>query len=287
MIASLSFTLSSGSLAADKITQETKGDQSPAQYVAPGGVGTIIYNYTSDISTQFRKCLEIAMDYQTKKLNELNSILAQYFVQQTGASDEDAKKWAQDVIEKAPAFKKEKERQDDLIDQYNKELPKNLLANVYKLFAYIIETIDSRMAALQEIDPKITYEKDPRFILFKDESTSIDLYIIRTAILRNGSRIVIKCVTGSLRQGIPVTCPSFEFTELVEKRAMQTFAVKPATGGLTLTWGDPNKVQLQFKQKKVLGNVMYLSTGAETLTTEFKNQFNANFEEFLKMAYAR
>lgn len=286
-IATLMFCLGPSSYGADTIIQKTEGDQAPAQYVAPGGVGTIIYNYTSDINTQFRKCLEIAMDYQTKKLNELNSVLAQYFVQQTGASSEDAKKWAQDVIEKAPAFKKERERQNELIDEYNRELPKNLLANVYKLFAHIVEAVDSKMAALQILNPKIKYERDPRFVLFKDESTSLDRYTIRTAILPNANRIVIECITGSLRQGIVSKCPSLEFTEFVEQKALQTFAVKAAPSGLTLVMGDPNEVRLQFKKKKVLENVTYPATGAEALTAEFKHQFNTTFEEFLKIAYAR
>ena len=290
LILSLIPFFSSYLYAGETTIQETKGDKSPILNIGPGGTGSINYNIyieqgISDVRAYTDKALQLIIDYQHKKLQELNRQLAELFRQEARASNEDAEKWVQDVLEKAPAFKKEMEKNEQLIKDYNQEFSKDLMAKVYKLFAHIIETIDSRFLVLKQSVSKVKYQKDERFILFNDETTTLTQYIIRTVVLPNGNQILIKCVTGNLRRGLVSTCPSLEFIEMVGQNVMQSFSIIPrGGGGGFLLLGGP---EVRLKEKRVLPNVIYPLTGEEMLTESFKKNFDMTFQEFLQMALTR
>jgi hypothetical protein len=281
------------SYAADTIIQETKGNQSPPINVGSGGTANItfstVYNNLvgptfSEIYQLHSKCLEVLQNFQRDKLEELDRKLAQLYTQATGAPDEDAKKWVQEQIHKAPEFKKQVEEIDRLREEHNKEFSKKLVAKTYELFIYVFTTIDSKFEAFQELNREIRYEKSEKFNLFSESSYRDTGYVARTFILPNANRILIHCSSGKLDRGLVIAGPSIKFSEVVTDRVTQSFAITPEKGSHTFTIGER---PVPFKNKEPLKDVEYPLTGQEMLTGRFKTQFGAIFEEFIKLALAR
>lgn len=283
LILSIPFELSASS---DHVKQETKGDMSPAVN-APGGTINIIYNKientTNEMNQSFSKCFELAINLQAEKLKELNEEIAQLYIQQSGVPQEDAKEWAKDVINNAPEFKKELERQEALRNKYNKELSKELIAKTYKLFSYIFEFVDSRLIALRESKPEIKYEMSEKFILFRDESTSTGSYTSRALILPNGNKIRIVCHTGRLTKGLVTNYPSLRFEEVVQEKVIQSFSILPKYPGLKIVAAD----KVPYKKKKELENVEYPVTGGDRLTKGFKVKLNETLQDFFKITLSK
>ena len=278
---------------ATEIKQETKGNQSPAII---GDRNTIIYQNASkeieqtiselkETKQQLNKCLDIANNIQRQKLEELNQKLANLYIQQVGSSDDEARKWAKDLIEKAPDIKKQREEINKLNEQYNEEFSKDLLAKTYRLFAYIYERVDYRFQALQESNSRIKYVVYEKFDLFSEDQNSINPYVSRTAILKNGNEIRIILNTGKIQKGIISICPSLDFVEKSSEKIVQSFKVVPDIGGLTLNILSP-QVQLPKKAPKA-NDVKYRATGEEMLTDEFKNRFTESFMEFINISFSR
>lgn len=288
---SLSFFILFESYAAQGVTQQTKGDQSPAVYVSPGGSASINYKIDTEINQvlsevrkEFSKCLEVSIAFQSKKLEDLNRTLAGLLAQNQGVSEEDAKKWAKDIVEKAPGFKKEIENNNVLIRQYNEEFSKNLMGKVYKAFTYIFETVDSRLLALKELNPKAVYERDERFVLFSEESTEIKSYSARSFVLAKGNRISVILTPGKLKHGLIQTCPSLNFVESAGQRPIQSFRLNPryALGGIRLSGGS-----IELKQERTVTDIAYLATGDDILTDAFKKELDRAFAEFMQLAITR
>jgi hypothetical protein len=294
--------------AGEKVIQRTKGDQSPAVNVAPGAQFNLTYGASeeiidaafAEIHKAYSDCLESTIAFQNKKIEDLNKKLADLYRQGHGSSlAEDAKTWVQDTIKQAPELKKEIERIDASRREYNEELSKNLMAKVYKLFAYIFETVDSTLMSFQDLNPEVKYEKDERLILFSDEFTHMDQYIARTIVLPNGNRILLNVITGKMHEGLVTTCPSMKFVEMVENKVKHTFEVVPTTfqkavgtgGGMIIfsasgTGGKGGKVPLE-NEDIFIGDVEYSATGGDMLTQEFKDAFKHNFRKFFVKAYSR
>ncbi len=290
MTALLALALPSSSHPADEITQETKGDQSPAVYVSPGGSSTINYAINqmvvpafSVLRGEYLDCIRFLIDSQTKKLKELDKKLAQFFIQQTGATDQDANKWVEEVIRNAPEYKKQIQENDKIREEWNREFSKSLMAKVYELFTYIFLTIDSRFAAFQEVNPKSEYQKNDKFALFEDASQDDADYIARTFAFPEGKRILIYCSIGRTNRGLVLSCPSLRFSEVIKQGVRQSFSVTPQKGHGTIIIGTP---PVPMKKREGLKDVEYPITGQEMLTEEFKTRFNATFQDFLKIVYA-
>ncbi len=227
--------------------------------------------------------MEANIAYTHKKLEELNKSLVKLYSQSTGAPDEDAKKWALETLENAREFKKEMETLDQSRKKYNEELSKDIVDKTYRLFQYIVETAESRLIALQELNPRVKYKRSDKLILFNDEMAQARQYTLVTVFLPKGNRIYINCVPGKLEQGLVSQCPSLEFVEHVEGKRMQSFRVTPNYGGgfMGLGGGVP------LKRERLLQDVRYSATGDEMLTEQFKGRFNETFKEFFKIAYGR
>lgn len=245
----------------------------------------------SDIKQQNENCMEANVAYTHKKLEDLQNALVKLYSQKPGATDEDAKKWALEALKNAREFKNEIEELDKKRQQYNEGLSKELLDKTYRLFHYIFETVDSRLIALQEMDPRVKWETSDKLILFNDEKTKTELYTLRTVILPNRNRILIDCVPGELKQGLVSTCPSLEFVEFVEGRKMQSFRITPDynRGGTITLSGGGQAGPLIPKRERGLRDVTikYSAIGAEMLNGGFKALFNETFKEFFNVAYAR
>jgi len=268
--------------------QETKGDYSPIQNIGPGGTGNIniiINNYNAEMNKKTKEFWDELDKYRKARIGELSREMAEYYIQQTGSPSEDATKWVQDAIEKAPILKNEREKHEESRVKYNEEITKDLVSKVYRLFGYIIETVDARFDALCKINTKVKYEKENIFNLFKEDKFILEHYVMRKLILPNNNHILITCFTGDISQGIIKTCPSLRFTETIGNNIMQSFEVKPNYGGGTLTLGDGN---VPLMQKPRLNNVEYMATGkTEPLTETIKKQFDLVFEELFKIAVGR
>ena len=278
--------------ASSEVKQDTKGNQSPAVYISPGGSSNITYNnpdkiidrVASEIKQEFDNCLDFAIIFQAKKLKYLNKTLAELYAQET-TDQKEAKKWAQDIIDKAPEIKNQKHVIEEQRDKYNKEFSKNLLANVYKLFTYIFQTVDSILLAFQELNTEVKYKKNKNLVFFNDEPTQINSYVARTVILPNGNCIHIICDTGKIHQGIVSTCPTLIFAEGSGKKIIQSFKLVPHYGGHTLTILGPG-VKLPEKER-VLADIKYIATGEEMLTMQIRERFDSTFQDFFKLAYTR
>jgi hypothetical protein len=239
----------------------------------------------SEVRKEFSKCLEITIAFQSKKLEDLNKTLAGLLVQNEGVTEEDAKKWARDILDKAPGFKKEIETNNALIRKYNEELSKDLMAKVYKAFAYVFETVDSRLLALKELSPKATYARDDKFVLFSDETTQIKSYTARSFVFANGNRIAVILTPGELKRGLIQTCPSLDFREYAGQSLTQSFRVKPYYGG-----GAGFRVSgggVELKKERIVTDIEYPATGTDVLTDRFKEELNKAFAEFIELAFTR
>jgi len=294
-------TVRANAYSAEGVRQSTIGDQSPAINILPGGTLNLQYNnassqqeidkYTALIKQHYSECLEATIAFQREKLEELNGKLRVIYAQDIGGSAEEGRKWAQDVIENAHGLQIEKERIEESNKEYNKEFSKNVVAIVYKLFTYTFNKIDSRLIAMQELNPKIKYEKDERFILFADELTPSTKYAFRKLSLSAGHGIEIYLIPGTISKGIVSTCPTLEFAEVNEQNVMQHFSISPLYKryGIMNMSGNPNGVQFKPTNidMNINGRIDYLATGEDALTNEFKNQFDVTLQNFVKIAYAR
>ena len=287
--------LPTNTYSADVINQNTKGDQSPAITVLPGGTFNLQYNkeidkYTAIIKQHYSECMEATIAFQRDKLEELSNKLRVIYAQETGSSEAESSKWAQDVIENAHGLKKEKEKIEESNKVYNKEFSKNLVAIIYKLFTYTFNKIDSRLMALQELNPKIKFEKDERFIIFGDEVTPSSKYTFRRLFISNSHSIEIYLIPGTISKGLVSTCPTLEFVEVFEQNRMQYLSISPVFGR-GLTGMRSSAIGVPFKPTNIdiniNGGIGYLATGEEALTDEFKNRFDVTLQRFVKIAYAR
>lgn len=290
-------SLSYNVYALTEIKQKTEGNDSPATVVLPGGhyephydisdkaIDALIDRVSLEINQKYSDCMDFAIDFQNKKLEELNHKLAELYIQEVGAPEEEAKKWAQEIIEKAPEIRKEIETKEKLKEKYNAEFSKNLIANVYKLFTCIFKTVDSKLLAFKELNPEVKYEIKEEYILFAKKSMPKNFYIARTAILPNGSQVEIICILGKLQRGIVSSCPTLEFNENFHNRRVQSFKLIPNYGGIKITLRD-NIVQLP-KTREVLNNVEYTTSGGTMLTEGLKEKFNETLTKFIRLAYAR
>jgi hypothetical protein len=154
------------------------------------------------------------------------------------------------------------------------------MAKIYKAFAYVFETVDSRLLALKELSPKATYERVDKFVLFSDETTQIKSYTARSFVFSNGNRIAVTLTLGKLKQGFIETCPSLDFMAYAGQSLIQSFKVSPHYGG--------GKIRIiggvELKKERTLRDIDYLATGAEILTDGFKGEFDKAFAEFIKLA---
>jgi hypothetical protein len=285
----LLLSLSPYSRAADKITQETKGDQSPAIIVQQGGKANVNYNHVhnyyvtpafTEVKQRYSECIQLVADFQRMKLEELDKRLAEYYVQQTGAPNQDAKKWVEDVIRYAPEYKKQMQENDRQREEWNREFSKDILAKTYDLFTYLLDVIDTRFAALQEANPKTIYEKTDKFILFSDASKGDTSYIARTFIMPNGNRIYIVCSVGEISRGLVINCPSLRFSD--QQGVGQSFSISPKGAYGTATIGGD---VVPLRKKEILQDIKYPSTGEVMLTPEFKARFDSTLKKFLVMVY--
>lgn len=286
----LSFTNLPESYSAEAINQQTKGDQSPAVFVSPGGTSSINYKFgpeieqiTSSINNGFSKCFESAIAFQSEKVDELNKKLAVLLVQNESVPEEDAKKWATDIIKNAPDLRKEIDNNNAFVKKYNEELSKDIMGKVYITFTYLFETIDNRLLALKELNPSATFSKSDKFIIFSDESGSIKGYTARSFVLVKGNRIDINLVPGRINKGLIQTCPSLHFIESAGQNWIQSFQINPHYGGLTITTNRG----VELKKERIVESIKYQATGEEVLTTQFKQDFERAFSEFIKLAFAR
>ncbi|MCJ7687730.1 MAG: hypothetical protein MUO60_00145, partial [Clostridiaceae bacterium] len=176
------------------------------------------------------------------------------------------------------------ESKEELIEKYNTEFSKNLIGNTYTLFSYIFETIDSRLLALKKENQKINYEIAEENILFSEKSTPKINYVARRANFPNGSQIIIFCILGKFNRGMVSECPTLEFDENFHDNKVQSFRLIPNYGGIKASLR--NTVRLP-KEKQVLNNVEYMTTGEAILTEQVKKQFDETFKKFIQLAYTR
>ena len=290
----LSFCILFESYAAEGVTQETKGDQSPAILVMPGGTSNLTYKtdnektnaliekYVSIVDKERLKCLEFVIAFQKQKLAEMNKTLAEFLIAQNqGMSEEDAKKWARDIIEKAPAFKKERETNDALVGKHNEELSKDFMAKAYKAFFFVFETVDSKLLALKELRPEAISVRDDKFLLFSEEASQTKPYTARSFVFAKGNGIAIVVTPGKLKQSFIQTYPHLDFVSYAGNSMTHSFKVKPGYSGMKILIDGG----LNFKKKITVSDVEYSVTGADILTDEFKERLNNSFAEFIKLAF--
>ncbi len=232
--------------------------------------------------------LNTVLAFNDNEIKNLNRKLSVLYKQEVGASDADAKKWAQDTIEKAGAFKKDRDKEDELRKELETKSSKSIITKVYKLFDYVIINTDSRFMAFKESKHVFKYEKSDKYILFNDDSTPEPPYNFRTVVLPNRNKILITLHPGKLKQGIVATCPSLEFSEFNEQNKVQSFKICPTyeNTGATITLGGGS---VEFQKHRTLNNVKYIvkRTGEDMLDQQFKDQFDLTFREFSQIAIAR
>lgn len=238
----------------------------------------------SVIEQQNKKYLEATLAFQNKTLEDLNKKLSKLYSQKIGGTDEEVNKWALDTIERARETRTNLKNADKLREEYEKELSTNVVGKVYGLFDYIFTTVDSKLAAFQQLKPKVKYEKDDKFVLFGEESTPTVSYTFRTVVFENGNRILFIVTPGKLKQGLISTCPSLTMKEIVGRNTMQEFSVVANYGLHSLTIVSP---ETTFMAKKAPKKMEYPTTGKEILTQELKNKFNTAFQELFEIAYTR
>jgi hypothetical protein len=216
-------------------------------------------------------------------VDERNNTPAALIVQNEGIPVEDAKKWARDIIGKAPRSKKEIDQNNALIRRYNEELSEDLMTKMYKAFDYVLETVDSKLPALKEASPKATYSRDERFVIFTDETAQLKPYTARSFVFTNGNRINLTLTPGTLKEGLVQTCLSLESSESVEHGSAQSFKVTPHCGGVKVAISGG----VQLKKEWTLRDIEYPATGADILLDRFKEELNRTFLEFIELAFIR
>ena len=170
-----------------------------------------------------------------------------------------------------------------LTRKYNEELSKDLMGKVYKAFAYIFETVDSKLLALKDISPKSSYARDDKFALFSDETSHIKSYTARTFVFANGNRITVTLSPGKLEKGLLQQCPYLSFKEHDNQREIRTLTVEPHYGVGSVTVISGGGVKL-ISDRVVLKDIKYPATGAEILTDQFKEEFNKTFSKIIELA---
>lgn len=226
--------------------------------------------------------------FNNNEIKNLTIALAVIYKREVGASDADAKQWAQDTLEKAGAFKKDRDKEDELRNELKTKSSKSIIVKVYKLFDYVIVTTDSRFIAFQTLKQKVKYETSEKYLLFNDDSTSEPPYIFRTVVLPNRNKILLTIHPGKLKQGIVTTCPSLEFSEFNEQNKLQSFKIRP----LYADSGPEHRLgggMVEFEKQRALNDVRYIvkRTGDDMLNQQFKDQFDLTFREFFQIAIAR
>jgi hypothetical protein len=275
------------SYAGQGIIQETRGNNSPAINV-PGGtvnISTIpkedialIIKYMQDIKNQYNDCVKFAEEYQTNKLRDLEKNLAEINIKRIGSSNDDAVKWAQEIIEKSPEISKALKEKNDLIDKMNVELSKDIVERIYKLFVYIFNQIDSRTSALLDINHDIQYEKSNYSVFIDSDSNVIPTKDARSIIFPNKKKILVRVRPGRLKGPLVIDCPIIYFSS--EYVSFSLIPSNLATG--YMMGGDP--VLKQHEQIKI-ENIKYNLQNEDILNDGFKNSFESGFDTLVKYTY--
>lgn len=286
---------SSDSYASQEIKQETKGDQSPAITVLPGGRSELHYDVsdeviaeikraTSEIKNEYNRMLELAIEFQDKKLKELNRRLAEIYIERTGSSNDNAKKWAQEIIEKSSEVKKALEDKKTQTDKYNIELSKNIVAKVYMLFGYVFGYVDSRLLAIKDLNPDVKYNIN-EYVVFDDEKSNVGTHKARAVDFPNGSKIEISVNPGNLEGVLVKGCPTISFREICKDECL-SFSLRPSYGcGLSLKYHGGSI--LKKHEKISIDDIKYNPKNANLLTDDFKRSFTDRFDKFIKYTYGR
>lgn len=290
LLVSLIFWTGHDTNAAERVDQTTNGSNSPAQYIAKGGIAITQYNNIensinqtfSEVRSKFSECLDITVAFQKERMEDLDNMIGAALMESGTVPEKDTKRWANDILEQSPRYQEEVEKNKKLVEKYNKELSKEMTSKIYKTFVYLIETIDSRLIALRDASPKTTYTKNQIFELFTDETSTTNSYTIRSFVYKNGNQIKVTIQPGKLKKGIVVTCPSIAFTELKGQTRGEHFEVYPRypTPVIISSYAGP-----KLKKEIRLKSVGYDNRGSEILTDDFKEEFDNNFTEFIKLTF--
>lgn len=283
-------------IAARETVIETEGDKSPAIYAPTANevqvsigvdektINDTINKATSDINNNFEKMLNLAIEYQDRRLDELNKELHDIYLVNATLADADAEKWAQEIIEQSPQVIKAVDDKNKLVDEYNIETSKNIVSKTYMLFSYVFEYVDSRFAAIKKISPEMNYEINEYSLFFNENANRSDK-IARTATLPNGVRIEVIINPGVLEEGLVKSCPTAIFNEVGGQNNLSFRLLSTVNQGTTMMVGGGGSI-LKKHEKITINDVKY-NVNNEFPTDSIKKFFNQSFDKLILYTYGK
>ena len=303
----LTFSISMISIASDSVTQNPKGVQSPAMYVSPGGTGTINYDVSQqalknlnaeikqslfEVRQSFLNCMDTVKAFQDKKIEELNIKLAEYLTKEKDITKKTAKTWGKEILESSSTYKEfedDNKKREDLLQEYNSQLSKNVIANSYRLFAFIFETVDLKINDMIQLNQNIKYEKSDSLNLFQKSTEKFKPFIARKVLFPKGT-IIVTVSPGQINEKALVNSSPSTFFKVIGGNAdLPSFKIEPkyagAAGMIILGGGDGvkyKKMEITYPYK----DMKYTPSSQNLLNEEFKNKFIENFTNFMKFAWS-
>ena len=168
---------------------------------------------------EFLNCLKIAAEFQTAILNELNVKLSKYLTKHTQVSNVEAEAWAHNILQTASGIKKAQKEFEDTAKKYNEEISKMLVTSSYNYITFVLGIVDTKLNALQKIDPEITVERNDKLVLFSDEEHPVKPYVIKQFNLPGHNSIQVVCFPGKTNLGLVEKCPTIKFAEVKSNRS--------------------------------------------------------------------
>ena len=273
----------------DHVDQSTTADNSPA-IVSTGENASVNVTYrieqtieqaTLDIRYQIEKCLNLAIEYQSKKIKELENEIATIYSKKGDVASDDAKKMAEDIVNSSSKLKKEIENQKKKIDEYNSEFSKNTYANTYIFFIRLVSKIDEVFYGIIEINPSYRLKKNENIKFFSEYSDNTNDSILRELIFNNG-RVIVECSPGTIKDGLVQGLPRLHFrrvnkesVEIIPSFRVQKTVPHSIYGGKP---AYPKKVEVPYN------NMEYFPLKNEDAINNKLNEFYKVFSTFMKLA---
>lgn len=250
--------------------------------------GSQIRDSLTEVQAGWTNCIQTVINLENQKIEELNKEISIYLNEEKGIPKEQAKSFADEIIQNSDSyqeFENKKKKQNALVDEYNEQLSKNMIANSYIVFAYLIENIDTNISELISNHANSKYEKNDQIELFIGKS-----YAVRKLLLPGGN-ITISIGSGSRNaKGIVSNCPSLILSVQAGNSKVKDFTITPSyesAGGARLEFiGGPKPKYKKIEVRYPYKNMKYRPESDVPLNDYFKKQFIKNFTEFMKFAFS-
>jgi len=255
--------------------QEVLGDNAVTSFNQQGGItAQTVYITPSELKDSKKVMEEILAEYEKGKEienAELKRRLAEIHKVEFNVLPKEADEWAQLFVDSLP-LRKDKIK---TIENDKRSLTEKEITKLPIIFEYVLQNLDTKIAALQKRITNIMVERPEDYILIVDleKHKSTPKYLTRRITFPNKHSVELILRPGILEKGLFIDYPELEFREVTNNRTKKLFSIgRPYLGRGYVKLGYP-----------VIDDIQYSLD--DPLNEGFKNRLSQSLDKLIEMVY--